>query len=69
MNGNNEIIQEAKAIIGYAQSIAEDKRNITLQRKLPPLTDEECVIVCVDMGVKYRLIRQYSQRRTEIDSI
>jgi len=55
-------IQEAKAIIGLAQSKAADPKNITLHKMLPPLTNKECRQVSKEMFVKYKHIRKLSPR-------
>ena len=58
----NERVKEAKAIIGLAQSRAEDPKNISLHKPLPPLTNKECRIISKDMFVKYKHIRRLSPR-------
>ena len=68
MSGNYEQmkrIQEAKGIIGLAQALAKDRKDITLLRPLPPLTNEECMQISKEMLVKYQHIRRIAPRKNK----
>lgn len=63
-------IQEAKGIIGIAQALAKDKKDITLRRPLPPLTNDECMRISKEMLVKYQHIRRLAPvLKVEIDDL
>jgi len=65
MNGKlNERIKEAKAIIGLAWGMSKNNA-LALTKPLPPLTNNECLMVSRDMQVSYQSVRRFSPRMEE----
>lgn len=56
-------IKEAKAIIGLAWTTSKDK-HLQLHKPLPPLTNNECLLISKDMQVSYQSVRRFSPRFT-----
>lgn len=57
-------VLEAKAIIGLAWSRGK-RKNLTLHKPLPPLTNYECFRLSKDMRVSYRSVRQTAPRKAD----